>query len=556
MKRDEAIACGLLLLLFVAIRVWAARALAFDLVEPEELLNLRLVRQIAAGHEIGELGRYWYTGVGGNTGAGPFVIAALYVPLGWLMEADLAMCRVMGTLWATAGAVGLALLGRDLLGRGGAAAGLAAALTMPPGWVAWGLMAYGNYVEGAVLTLYAAWALLRATRSDGREQLLWAGGFGFGIAFACWFSVSAAAPALALFAVAFVRWAMSPRCLMAMVAGAIVAFGPALAGFAPAAEVTTPVSSDAVAGVARGVLADPLAWPSIAWGSWFGLPLMEWRETVPEDWAPAWLTALQPLALAVGLAVTVALARWSWPSPAGWRAAVPRPGAGAGGTALAPEPRWGLAAGSPVVLALAASALAIPAVLTALGVGPDRVDVEQLYFYDGRRAAMVYVVIALGTAVFGWRLWRGGVVGRAFVGAWVLASVITTGTMLTTAEAPAQALHPVRYMVCPAEEPVLESGVCIDALWEDQVAALEALVLRPELAGATDARREALQGFGALMREDEETCRAGGVPGGEHAAFGFGAGLATACPERVGELCGTTSDDAACRDGAAWAGGL
>ncbi len=530
LARDETIACGVLLGLFVLVRLLAAQALAFDLVEPEELLNLRLVRQIAEGHAVGDLGAYWYTGVGGNTGAGPWVISALYLPLGLLMEADLGMARVMGTLWSTAGALLVALLGRELLGRGGAAAGLTSALAMPPSWAAWGLMAYGNYVEAAVLTLLAAWLLMRAAGTSARAPA-WAAGFGFVAVFSGWFCVSAWPPAGLLAAAAVWLLRANLPALGAAAGGAVVALAPMILGFEPSAEVASPVGGDAVGAVFQSVLGDPLGWPGVVLGSWFGLPLLEWRETMPQDWAAGWQITAAPAALALGLAAVIAALVWSVP-PIARRLAMP--------------------AASPVMLALAASAVAIPAGLTAIGVGPDSMDVEQLYFYDGRRAALVYPVVGLALAAVGWKLWQLGIGGKIVIAIVLLGSAATTGTMIIAAAAPAETLHPVRYMLCPAEEPVLQSGVCVDALWEDQVAALEALVVREELA-AVDARREALMGFGALIREDEESCRPGNVPGGEWGSFGFGAAVATGCEARLDELCGGAPDVDRCRNGAAWA---
>jgi hypothetical protein len=179
-------------------------------------------------------------------------------------------------------------------------------------------------------------------------------------------------------------------------------------------------------------------------------------------------------------------------------------------------------------------------------------DLPQLYFYDGRRAAIVYSVVALAGAVIGWKLGQLGIAGRVVIAIWLLGSAATTTTMIVSAEAPPQRLHPVRYMLCPAEEPVLQSGVCVDALWEDQVEALEALAVHEEL-DAINARREALRGFGALVREDEETCREGGLPGGGWASFGYGAAVATGCGARVAELCAAAPDGSRCLEGATWA---
>jgi hypothetical protein len=106
-------------------------------------------------------------------------------------------------------------------------------------------------------------------------------------------------------------------------------------------------------------------------------------------------------------------------------------------------------------------------------------------------------------------------------------------------------------MLCPAEQPVDEASVCIAALWEDQVAALEALVLLPRLE-PVDARGQALQGFGALQR-DEDRCEVGPAPGGAQAAFGLGVAAVTGCGEaRAAAICEASPDAGACAEGLEW----
>ena len=528
-ERDEAIACGVLLLLFVVLRPLVARALAFDLLDPEELLNLRLVRQLQAGLPVGDLGRYWYSGVGGDTGAGALIVSILYVPLGWLAEPGVGLVRAMGLIWAAAGALVLAALGRDLLGRGGAAAGLAAALTLPPSWLAWSVTAYGNYVEAAVLTLAGAWFLLRAARSE--RPIPWAAAAGATLSFSAWFGVSAAPPALLLGAAGLGLLARRPAGAVALVVGALVGYAPSLL-LAPASAVPSPVGPEEVRAVFGSVVGDPLSWPRVIFGSFAAMPVLTWREVAPEDWAAAWQIGLRPLVVLVlwlGVAALVALA------------AAPR--------------RLGLPVidrpGRVVAATLAVCALAIPPGLTAVGVGPDDLGVEQLYFFDGRRAALVYPVMCLGLAVSGSVLWRRGLGGRVAVGVWGALAAGSVAMVFAAAVPPPASFHPTRYLVCPAEEPVQEASVCVGSLWEDQVGVLEALVELPELA-PSGRRREALQGFGALER-DGESCAAQGVPHGDDSAFGFGAAVSTGCaPARAEQLCAEQAPGGACRRGLAF----
>jgi len=529
MERRERIACVVLLLAYALLRPLVARALAFDLLDPEELLNLRLVRQLAADAPVGDLGRYWYTGVGGNTGAGSLVISMLYVPLGWFADAGLPMIRAMGLLWSVGAALVMAGLGRELFGRGGAAAGLAAALTLPPSWLAWSVTAYGNYVEAAVLTLLGAWLLLRGLRSERPEP--WVAGAGAALSFSAWFGVSAAPPALVLGVVGAALLVKRPKTLAALVVGAAVGYSPALM-IAPASHVGSPIGPEEVRAVFISVLSDPASWPKVFFGSLAAMPVLTWREVAAEDWAAGWQIPLSAVLLrfyVAGLGGLYALV--IRPDLLGW--------------SDARAPRRALAG------ALAVIALAIPGGLTAVGVGPDGLGVEQLYFFDGRRAALVYPIIALGLAGCGHWLWSLGLPGRIAVGLFGAATLANAAMILAASVPPPTPFHPERYLVCPAVEPVDEASVCVGSLWEDQVPVLEALVLRPELE-PVGRRRDALLGFGALMR-DEDRCDCSGVPAGDEAAFGFGAAVETGCSDdRAAQLCAEFAPGEACDRGRAF----
>lgn len=540
LRRDELIACAAMLAVFVALRVLAAPALAFDLLEPEELINLRLVRQLGAGHPVGELGRYWYTGVGGNVGAGPLVLSLLYVPLRLVARPDVGAVRLMATLWAYGGALLLAAVCRRLLGRGGALAGMAAAVATPPTWLAWSLTAKGNYTEAAVLTLLGVWLLLRLDAAQCvRRKAAWAAGLGLCLAFSGWFCVAAVPPALLLAAVA--PLAVGRRAwpaLAALVGGGLAGLIPTMVGFAPVGGAPSPVEAGESLEVLGSVLRAPGSWPLVLFGSLEALPILGYGEVPADDWARGWQLAT-----------------------AGW---VRRVGVAGGGLLLAlgllrrsSLERLGLpplsGAARALLSVLGLCMLAIPAGLAALGTAPDGLGIRQIYYWDGRRASFVYLVMAIGVATGGWLLWRFRAF-RAVAALGLLFAVTSQGMLALSAEAPPDDFHPIRYMLCPAEQPVQEASVCIDALWEDQVEALEALVLLEQLE-EVDARRQALQGFGALQRDDDR-CEAGAVPGGEHAAFGFGAAAVTGCGEaRAEQLCSGLPELEACGEGMAWGRG-
>ncbi len=515
--RSELLVCGALLLGYAALRAAAAGPLAFDLLDPEELLNLRLAWQRAEGLPVGDLGRYWYTGAGGAVGAGPLVLSLLYLPLGLFGDLDFGATRAMAGLWAIGTAIVTAGLGRRLLGTGGAAATLLAMLALPPSWLAWTCTANGNYLEAAGLTLAGAWIAIGAQR-PGR-----AAAAGAVLGFSGWFCVSAAGPAVLVGLATGWRLRPNGRSLAALVGGLILGCVPLALLLEPAAAAESPVDAAAVGGLWSAVASDPLSWPALVASSLGAVPLLSYREVQAADWAPGWLVAVEPL----------------------WKAGL--------WAAFAAAVLGGLRQGSQRALIAVggACALAVPVGLTLLGVGPADGPIEPLYFYDGRRAALVLPLLALGAAAVGLHLSRRGAAWRAGAVAVALFCAVPSLLLIDSGEAPPSSFHPGRYLLCPADAPVDRDAVCIDALWEDQVATLEALVERPDLA-AVDARREALRGFGAVER-DEDRCALPTPPGGDRGWFGVGAATGSGCPAQVEAVCGGVD---ACEHGARWAAGL
>ena len=531
--RAELLTCGALLLAYAALRIAAAWPLAFDLIDPEELLNLRLAWQLAEDQPVGALGQYWYTGAGGAVGAGPLVLSLLYVPLGQLVQLDFAATRAMALGWSLLGAGAFAGLGRQLLGRGGGAAALLAALALPPSWLAWTLTANGNYIEAAAMTLLGAWIVL-GIAGPVRALL---GGVVLG--FSAWFCISAAGPAVLLALAA--AWRLragtadarasdpqSPgaqRTLIALAAGLALGVVPFAIAFEPLSQTASPVGSDAVWSLIANTARHPASWPAVLASSLSGVPLLSYREVAAADWAPAWLVAAEPLAkaglwAAFATAAAVALRR--------------------GG------PRDLIALGVAVVVG-------IPVGLTLLGVGPAGGPVEPLYFYDGRRAALVLPVLALGPAAIGHGLWARGAAARCLVLVVAAAALLPSLLLLQASEAPARPFRPAQYLLCPAEQPVERDSVCVDPLWEDQVAVLEALVDRPDLAGVP-RRLETLRGFAAVERE-QNRCSLARSPGSGDGWFGAGASLGSGCPAQIESLCAGPGEPA-CREGARWAAGI
>ncbi|GEM_PF-1890291 len=541
---------------FVAIRWSAAHHQAIPLTEPEELLNLRFARQVLEGHAVGPLGRYWYTGVGGPGGAGTLVLSILYLPIVAVVGPGVWAVRVMGILWALASALLTAGLARRIFGPPGFLAGLVAALAMPPAWVGFTVMAKGNYVEAAVMTLGAAYLLVAAAASPGRGGLVRAVGAGAVAAFSIWFWPSAAPPT-ALLAAAALGIAIAerrPGLIVACVVGAVVGAAPSFVGLAPTQVVASQVGATQVTDVARAVLTAPSTWPAVVHGSLAGQPLLSLPTAPAWEWAAGWQIGTENalrgvLWLLCFAALVVALVR-----PLHGRL----------------FPRGPVTPGSRAVLgALAVSAVGLPVLLGAMGVGPAYLPVESVYFFDPRRAALVYPVWALVTAgalVAVWSLsGRRRGVGLGIAGALLLLQVASAVAFARAGTPPRGGFHPERWLICPAETPAEEVAVCVGTVDHHDVPVLEALTSDPRLSEPR-LRRAALQGYGAVEREDMGCAVAPGTlpaespPDARDEALlmweALGIAARGACPyTRVDSICAEPTEAAlaeACRRGAAW----
>ncbi len=555
-RRRSLLLSAALVAAFVAIRWSAARHQAIPLTEPEEILNLRFARQVLGGHTIGPLGQYWYTGVGGPGGAGTLVLSILYLPIVALVGPGVWAIRVMGILWAVAGALLTAGLARRIFGPPGFVAGLLAALAMPPAWVGFTVMAKGNYVEAAVMTLAAAYALVLAAEADGPRGLAGGALAGAVAAFSVWFWPSAAPPTVLLGLAALVAAGVArrPGLVVAVAVGAVVGASPSFFGIAPTQVVASQVGTTEVTDVARGVLGSPGLWPAIVHGSLAGQPLLSLPTAPAWEWAAAWQVGTEN-ALRGLLWGLCAIA----PAAAAFR--------GVGRRLLPDSPD------SPparlVLAALTLSALGLPVLLGAMGVGPSYLPVESVYFFDPRRAALVYPVWALATAgglVAVWSLrGRARTVGVVLAGAFLLLQVASAVAFSRAGHPPRGGFHPERWLICPAETPAQEVAVCVGTVDHHDVPVLEALTADPRLADPR-LRRAALQGYGAVEREDMDCAVAPGTlpsesppDAGDEAAWmweGLGIAARGACPyDRVEPICAEPTEARlrdACLRGAAW----
>lgn len=469
-SRRELLACGAALLFVLGVRVLASHFLAFSLTEGEELLNLRLARQLRGGFPVGDLGRYWYTGVGGQSGAGTLVMALLYVPLAVLGEPDVWACRLLAGGWSVLGAVALAGIGRSLLGSGGALAGLLGYALCAPAWTVFSMSAWGNYTEAAALSLLALW-LLAAGRGPKA-----AAGLGFVAVFSVWFNYAALPASGLALGLGVVGMRRQPKAVAALVGGALLAALPWLIGFAPSASVDSPVNAAKVGAVLSELRSDPGRWPLVVLGTLKAMPVLEWKNA-DLRWVPTWLDALSgPWKLLAWVSLSVA-----------------------GVWALRSRAAFGARA---AFVALGLAALASPLALTVLGTGPEALELPQNYFWDPRRAAIVYPAWGLAWGWVGWRTWQLGRGGRAAVGGAVGIAAFAQLAAVTSGVPAPSPFRPILYLICPEKQPVEEGVVCVAPLFEDMVPTLEAMVDRPELDDFY-LRAAALSGYDAVNREED-----------------------------------------------------
>lgn len=540
-----------LLLAFGALRLATATNHPLDLLEPEELLNLRLARQLAADLPLGSLSDYWYGGVGGASGAGTLVLSFLFIPIVWLFDADVGALRTMGSLWAFTTALLLAGIGRELFGPRGFIAGLVAALCAPPLWLHMSLMARGNYTEAAALSLAALYLLLLVHRLPAQLRgYLAAFGLGWMLIFGAWFAPSAGPPSLVLGVLtSTVVLRKGHRTLMATLSGVLLATLLALSGLAPEGNPDSPVPEGAHRDAVVTLVTSPNDWPAFLAGALLGQPVL----AEPDSW---WADlpsgqALEPLG--TGVSILLALGYWM----------------GLGSLALRrrhdPAPlhrRLG-----PALILLG---LALPIGLGAIGVGPDRLPVESLYFFDPRRAALVYLLWALGllsllcppAGASRWRRWSGPTI--ASVGLLFSLVYALSGKPLHSG------FHPERYMLCTENEPRLETAVCITVLMEEQVAGLERALDSSRFGPEAQPTRAALlEGFESVDTESSD-CRlrdpdlpsrtAARAPALRTAVWeGVGLAASPVCgPDVLTQLCSEALDAesvVACESGASWHAG-
>jgi hypothetical protein len=187
----------------------------------------------------------------------------------------------MGTLWALADALLLAAIVGELFGPRGWFAGGVAALTMPPAWVGFSLMARGNYVEASVLSFLGLYLLLLTARlPPGRGRMAAAAALGASLSFTVWFWPSAWPPSLGpgVLTVAVLGRAQ-PRLLGVVVAGLLLALLlallPGLLGLSPTAHPTDPVASSDRVALFTSVLTSPGSWPAFVYANLTSLPLLE-----------------------------------------------------------------------------------------------------------------------------------------------------------------------------------------------------------------------------------------------------------------------------------------
>jgi hypothetical protein len=530
---------GALLLVFVLIRWLAARNHSVALIEPEEFLNLRLAQQWLADLPLGPLGDYWYSGVGGPTGAGTLVLSLLFVPLVWLFGAGEPVLRLMGSLWALGGALLLAGIAGELFGPRGRLAGLVAAVTMPPAWVGFTLMARGNYVEAAVLSLLGLYLLLLTARfPPSRSRQACALGLGWALGFAVWFCPSAWPPSAGLFILAVaIHAGQRRRLLLLLGAGLGLASLPALLGLAPSDRPADPVAALDHLAALRDLLTSPGSWPRFITTNLASMPLLDnWSPDLggaaaigeAPAWAADWQSLLRPIQRLLNWIVLAVV-----------------------GTTLLRRPSQlhrGIGAG---VLGLG---LGLPLLLGAIGVGPASLSVEQVYFFEPRRAALVYPLWALawaGVFATAWD-WPGARqnLTRGVAATVALFALASVAQFAFGGPGRPEPFQPERYVICPQEQPRDQSAICIGLLLTEHLLVLEEALQEPRFA-ATALRRHLLLGFGAVDLENPrcslppegppESPQESGSPDTDPAGLtweGVGLALGASCsPQQAQSIC-------------------
>lgn len=452
---------GLALVLFVGLRLLVSTRWSVELVDHEQLYNLRLGRQLLGGFELGPLGDYWFTGMAGGTGGGPFLLSLVYVPVVALFGSGVASIHAVALLFDVLTFLGLVGIGHELRGNRGATLAAAAALAAPPSWLWFGLVVKGNYLESAAFIILTIWLLLRASRSGlARDGFL----AGLLAAFGTW--VSALGLVFLLPALVMVRLARARMHLRAVAGGALLGASPFVLGPKPTMLPEPVFAADVAISTAVDLLTSPLLWPEFLLRALAGVEVAPLARVASLDSG----TAIGPI---VAIGMWMCTVAWLFLAVRGRR----------------PAEVW--TAGTAVFMSVG-----LVLALAAIGMGGEELPVSSNYGFDARRLTLVYPLWALAVASLLARLTE----VRARLGtALLLAGVgVAAAALFAGAGAPApDPFRPESYVVCPWHEPKDEVDVCVDPLDRSWVVALEDFVDTIDGSGPVE-RRAALEGWAAV----------------------------------------------------------
>ena len=462
--RAEAAICLLLLAAFVGARLALILRCPVELYHPEEYIQLRLAGQLAAGEALGDLGLY-ARGNNGFDGGGAWLMSVLFVPVTWVLGATSTAVKAMALLWATAGAVLCAVLGRRLFGPGGAAATLAALLALPPASVIFSSICWATHVEGAVLAVALLLAFHVAVTTPGR---LAAFALGVLLTLAPFFSPLDLLPAVGvLVALPWVLGKDVRGLAPLLVAGAVVGALPAVfvdLGGGSAGDTVGQLSSHLRSGGALGAgLRTLTAIPTYG---------VEWPDV--RAMSHTWTHRLDGIATALGWGAVLGLA------VAGVRGGRPR-------------------ASRAVMGIIAVTAVGVPFFLGATDLALER------------RLVIVPILWALGVAhvlvVVGRRLPRGALL------AGVLLTLGAVPTLRLALSAPSlqASFAPHRFAMIPAELPRDANRVAIETIDRSQLPVMARLLEDPRTADR-EQRTAALLGFNVATGGGRDPLSLPGAP--------------------------------------------
>ncbi len=503
-----------LLGVFVALHSLFMLLSQVELYHPEEYLNLRLFRQLAADLPLGGLGDYAYGAGTGLDGGGTVVHSLLYVPLAAVLGPGQLAIKTMALLWATAGAALCVLLGRRLFGDGGGRAAALAVLALPPAYLVFSSISWANHMEGSVLVLALLWVFAwTADRADTATPRGRAVALGALAAFVPWYSPLALVPVglLALSA----PWVFRRR-LVGMLPW--LAVGVAV-GLVPALAVDLPVVGAEESGTLGMALAGDRDWGLI-------LTSLIRVETYDVWWPGRWN---MPGAVVTSGHIACLLAAWSGVAMLLAWAVNPR---------IGPGGSWRTRGNGAVAAVAALTALVLPVLLAFAG------------GWAARRLSPVFLPWALGWALgLCWLRARWDERPRtvAAVTAVVVIAAASPGLLLTASGAlprPPVELHRVALM--PQEQPRAEATVGMTDFTAGHLDSLDHLLADPRTE-APVGRMQAINGLDGAVGgprlplrleparcQDRGTIQANGTLRSEYVTEltweYVGRGLALGCP--------------------------